>query len=300
LQDSIVRTEACRLRGRLAEYYVAEGKDDEIVIELPKGGYTPAFRLRDPTSRPALPKAGAVSGDRLTQQFKNITDVTQTLLGIRFKVPQQQPNWTRSNAAWIAAVAFTIIAAVASWSAWRASHAGVPPLTRFSVDLGPGAMAGENTTVAISPDGRRLVFPARGADGKQQLATRLLDQANAALLPGTDAGTEPFFSPDGQWIGFFAGGQLKKISVQGGAPVALTSILATQSGAEGGSWGEDGNIVTAMGLFAPLARLPAAGGVARGGEAEAQRDQPLLGERGQVRRERHALGAELADPRLAK
>jgi Tol biopolymer transport system component len=47
LQDSIVRTEAGRLRGRLAEYYVGEGKDDALVIELPKGGYTPAFRLRD-------------------------------------------------------------------------------------------------------------------------------------------------------------------------------------------------------------------------------------------------------------
>ncbi len=55
LQDSIVRTEAGRLRGRLAEYYVGEGKDDAIVIELPKGGYTPAFRLRDPASRPTTP-----------------------------------------------------------------------------------------------------------------------------------------------------------------------------------------------------------------------------------------------------
>jgi Tol biopolymer transport system component len=47
-QDSIVRTEAGRLRGRLAEYYVGEGKDDEIVIELPKGGYTPVFRVQAP------------------------------------------------------------------------------------------------------------------------------------------------------------------------------------------------------------------------------------------------------------
>ena len=53
-QDSIVRTEAGRLRGRLAEYYVGEGHDDAIVIELPKGGYTPAFRSRDPASQPAL------------------------------------------------------------------------------------------------------------------------------------------------------------------------------------------------------------------------------------------------------
>src|SRR6202050_4416122 len=54
-QDSIVRTEAGRLRARLAEYYVGEGKDDGMVIELPKGGYTPVFRSRDPAPQPALP-----------------------------------------------------------------------------------------------------------------------------------------------------------------------------------------------------------------------------------------------------
>lgn len=53
-QDSIVRTEASRLRARLAEYYVGEGKDDGIVIDVPKGGYTPVLRLRDPTPQPTL------------------------------------------------------------------------------------------------------------------------------------------------------------------------------------------------------------------------------------------------------
>ena len=55
VQDSIVRTEAGRLRGRLAEYYVGEGKNDAIVIELPKGGYTPAFRPQTPAPPPAPP-----------------------------------------------------------------------------------------------------------------------------------------------------------------------------------------------------------------------------------------------------
>src|ERR1700683_3859329 len=55
-QDSIVRTEASRLRARLAEYYVGEGKDDGTVIELPKGGYTPVFRFREPASRQNPPK----------------------------------------------------------------------------------------------------------------------------------------------------------------------------------------------------------------------------------------------------
>jgi Tol biopolymer transport system component len=52
--DSIVRTEAGRLRGRLAEYYMGEGREDAIVIELPKGGYAPAFHLREPAAAPAL------------------------------------------------------------------------------------------------------------------------------------------------------------------------------------------------------------------------------------------------------
>jgi Tol biopolymer transport system component len=55
LKDSIVRTEAGRLRGRLAEYYMGEGTDDAIVIELPKGGYTPAFRFREPPPQPTPP-----------------------------------------------------------------------------------------------------------------------------------------------------------------------------------------------------------------------------------------------------
>ena len=111
------------------------------------------------------------------------------------------------------------------WALWRATRSGAEnsslPLTRLSVDLGPDALTGINLTAAISPDGRRLVFPARAPNGKQQLATRLLDQAQASLLPGTENGSDPFFSPDSQWVGFFASGKLKKISVQGGAPVTV-------------------------------------------------------------------------------
>jgi Dipeptidyl peptidase IV (DPP IV) N-terminal region len=105
--------------------------------------------------------------------------------------------------------------------------------------------------VAISPDGRRIVYPV-----KTGLATRLLDQAQPTVLPGTEGGFDPFFSPDSQWIGFFAGGQLKKISARGGAPVTLRAAV----GAWGVSWGKDGNIVAALGIADPLSLVPAAGG----------------------------------------
>jgi Tol biopolymer transport system component len=70
-QDSIVRTEAGRLRGRLAEYYVGAGKDDAIVMELPKGGYTPAFRLREPAYQPTPanePPPSGLSHHRLSHK----------------------------------------------------------------------------------------------------------------------------------------------------------------------------------------------------------------------------------------
>ncbi|HUK15366.1 MAG TPA: hypothetical protein VLW65_03095 [Bryobacteraceae bacterium] len=80
---------------------------------------------------------------------------------------------------------------------WRVARPEDHPLTRLSVDLGPEAMTGFDLTAAISPDGRRIVYPARGPNGKRQLAIRLLDQSQPTLLPGTEDGRAPFFDPDG-------------------------------------------------------------------------------------------------------
>jgi serine/threonine-protein kinase len=145
---------------------------------------------------------------------------------------------------------------------WRATRPIEQPLSRFSVDLGPEAVAGPRITAAISPDGRRLTFVARGAGGKEQLATRLLDQANPTFLAGTENAADPFFSPDGQWIGFFADGKMKKVSVQGGTAVTLCDA----PGGRGAAWGEDGNIVATLnnGISSiGLSRVPAAGGTAQ-------------------------------------
>jgi len=85
---------------------------------------------------------------------------------------------------------------------------------------------------------------------------RLLDQFQATLLPGTEGVTNPFFSPDGKWIAFFAGGKLKKISVVGGAAVTLCDA----SGGQGGSWGEDGAIIFTANASSGLSRVSSAGG----------------------------------------
>ncbi len=111
------------------------------------------------------------------------------------------------------------------------------------------------SAVALSPDGRLLAFAGRSKD-KVQLYVRPLDRFEAQAIAGTDGAANPFFSPDGKWIGFFAEGKLKKVSLDGGAPVAL----ADARNARGEAWG-DGNII----LVTPLnnvgiSRISALGG----------------------------------------
>jgi predicted Ser/Thr protein kinase len=161
-----------------------------------------------------------------------------------------------SRVPWVVAAALAVGLLGVSLVAWRATRPLERPLMRFSVDLGPDAVEGPFITAAISPDGTRLAFLARGPGGKQQLATRLLDQAQATQLAGTENAADPFFSPDGQWIGFFADGKMKKISVQGGAAVTLCDAPF----ARGASWGEDGSIIVSLIAYYGLSRVLATGG----------------------------------------
>jgi serine/threonine-protein kinase len=128
---------------------------------------------------------------------------------------------------------------------------------RLSLDLGPDAVAGFYTTIAISPDGTRIAYLTRSSDGRTQLVTRLLSQSKATILPGAANATDPFFSPDGQSVAFYADDKLKTASVQGGAP----AILANAPSARGGAWMNDGSIIAALSLSG-LSRIPAGGGAA--------------------------------------
>jgi serine/threonine-protein kinase len=158
---------------------------------------------------------------------------------------------------WVAATAAcALIAAAALGVAWRATRPVERPMMRFSVDLGPDAVRGPHNTVAISPDGTRIVYPVRAANNSTVLATRVLDQAKATVLGDTEGGYDPFFSPDGQWIGFFSRDSLRKISAQGGGAVNLLRIT---SGPRGAAWGEDGYIIANLDNN-KLERIPAGGG----------------------------------------
>jgi Tol biopolymer transport system component len=110
--------------------------------------------------------------------------------------------------------------------------------------------------LAVSPDGRRMAFVATGMDGISLLWVRPLDTLEAQSLTGTEGASSPFWSPDSRFVGFFAGGKLKKIEVSGGPPVTLCDTPA----GGGGTWSRDGVIVFGM-PGNSLRKVSATGGV---------------------------------------
>lgn len=108
-----------------------------------------------------------------------------------------------------------------------------------------------------------MVFVTGGSDGLARLSTRRLDQSETIVLAGTEGARSPFFSPDGSWVGFFTGyqltGRLKRIAVDGGG----VFTVCNSPGGQGGTWGEDGDIIAALNWDEGLSRVSASGGTPR-------------------------------------
>ena len=158
------------------------------------------------------------------------------------QIPPVRPLWRRALPwAFGAAATLGLAMVIALWAPWRTP----PPLApvRVSSELGVAASLGTGgapgSSLALSADGRLLAFVAEpSAGGVSRLYIRRMDQLEATALPGSDNARDPFFSPNGAWLAFFADGKLKKVSVTGGAAVAICDAPAGR----GGWWAEDGTI----------------------------------------------------------
>ena len=129
----------------------------------------------------------------------------------------------------------------------------------LSIALAPGqSLDPEATNPSVSSDGTEIAYVARIGGGQPQIWLRKLDDFAAKPIPGTEGAANPFFSPDGEWLGFFASQKLLKIAISGGPPHALCDV----SGPGLGSWGEDGTIYFNPDTqgFLGLRRISAAGG----------------------------------------
>jgi len=163
------------------------------------------------------------------------------------------------------AVASMLAGAIGVWFL-RPPSALNRELTRVLIDLQPAervtpglvSSRPSRAAVALSPDGRTVVFAgARGTTS--QLFKRPLDAIEATPIPGTEGARGPFFSPDGRWIGFWAGFKLKKAPIDGGPPVEICDVSGGVPGLLGASWGSNDTIV-----FSPrgegISKVDAGGG----------------------------------------
>jgi serine/threonine-protein kinase len=150
-----------------------------------------------------------------------------------------------------------VATAAAAWG-WLRVRPFVPePVARFSVPL-PAAASSFNVggiTIAMSPDGSRIAYIGRDDHGVVQLYRRSLDQIEPAPIPGTRGASQPFFSPDGQWLGFLVQNKLQKVALAGGPPLTICNV---DSGFGGAAWGSGDIIVLATNPG--LRQVPGAGG----------------------------------------
>jgi tRNA A-37 threonylcarbamoyl transferase component Bud32 len=166
---------------------------------------------------------------------------------------------SRSSLLWkLSTAGLALALAIVAFVLWPSKRDTALPVLRLIADLGEDAALGprRGASMALSPDGSRLVFIAGQAIVKSRLAVRRLDQSKSQPLAGTDGAEAPFFAPDGRSIGFFADGKLKKMDLAGGAPVALCDAPSQREG----SWGDDDNIVFAATNHGGLSRVPSSGG----------------------------------------
>jgi Tol biopolymer transport system component len=165
---------------------------------------------------------------------------------------------------------WTVIAAVLALTTIAATVAAlyvvrnrpVPELTRFLImppEKGAFVTAGRTgSSVAISPDGRRLAYTVRDETGRVQIWLRPIDALTAVPLPGTDNAEFPFWSPDSRSIAFFANGKLLRIDASAGG--GLPQTVCDADGARGGAWSRGDVIVYGGGTGTGLMRVPAGGG----------------------------------------
>jgi serine/threonine protein kinase len=182
--------------------------------------------------------------------------------GARAAAASAAPPQLRRPIGWIAAAAVATLGLLGLSALHFRESPPEPPVVRFSISPPEKGRFSAGLSLSVSPNGRQVAYTATGADGRTMVWVRSLDSREARALPGTE-GVNPnpsFWSPDSRFIGFSAGGKLKKIEIAGGPPQTLCDAPGP---VVGGAWNREGLIVFgsaggggAQGLY----KVPAAGG----------------------------------------
>jgi serine/threonine-protein kinase len=210
--------------------------------------------------RMALEKLPA---DRFTSaaEFAEALGKTDFVTPATRATPAVAPAAARGRALrWAAGAAAIVLAVVAGAVLWRwlgpRPAARARPVVRFAIQLPRDAqpVGATGSTIAFSPDGSRIVYVGRAPSG-QRLYTRGLDQLDPVAIPGSEGGILPFFSADGQWIGFKQGNRLVKVALAGGP---ITPLCDATGQTYGATWTVSDTVIFSS--DSGLMQVPAAGG----------------------------------------
>ncbi len=221
------------------------------------------------TLNPTVTNALATIVQRLLEKdresrFQSAADLAWALESLpamstdaRHEVEARGTSSTRLTARWIPWMAAVVaLLALATWARSRsATDQSVHPLTRFNWSLPAGLSL--DSAPAVASDSRRLAFVGRDSTGISRIFVRDLGELEPGAIAGTEGAKQPFWSPDGRSIGFFANGKLMRVAVEGGAP----AVICDAPDARGGAWSPSGTIVfQAQYRDTGLSRVSASGG----------------------------------------
>jgi eukaryotic-like serine/threonine-protein kinase len=171
-------------------------------------------------------------------------------------VPVATRRRHRERLAWVLVALATVLAAVAAIPA--AMHFLETPEGRVRFEIQTPSMINP-FLVSVSPDGRKVAFVASPSPGVSLLYVRPIDSVSATPMPGTEGASNPFWSPDSNFIGFGVGGsKLKRVDAAGGSPQSICDLASNFAG---GTWNAENVIV--FGQANSLYRVSAAGGIAQ-------------------------------------
>ena len=227
--DAVVRVRATEVRERLTQYYGEASPPPIVRIELPPGSYVPEFHWPTQTRVEAeVPAPTPLEG--------------------------AAPPWRRKPILVILGVLGIIGLSLVLWSRLGTKAQSTNPV-RLSLGLPEGVTLHRNwhpfEHIALSPDGQTLAFAATDASGRNFLWIRALSSPEAQRIEQTDGALLPFWSPDSQYIGFWAGAKLKKVPRSGGVPEVIYNVPEIAQGA----WGPDGTILFARAVNSPILRI---------------------------------------------
>jgi hypothetical protein len=229
--DAVVRVRATEVRKRLAHYYSKVPGTPAVRIELRPGTYVPEFRWRS------------------QEDVQNEARTAKSQVTIHSGFLDTKPKLLLFAAGLgLACLIFVI------WL-WRVPTTRATSPVQLSLGLPQGLTLHRHwhpfEHIAVSPDGRILAFAATDSSGQSSLWVRSLSASDAHRLDQTEGALLPFWSPDSQFIGFWANGKLKRIRPSGGVPAEIYSVPEIAQG----SWGADGTILFARAVDSPIFRI---------------------------------------------